>query len=132
DETGGRRFWPVKCGDIELDGLAEDRDQLFAEAVHAYQQDELWWPDKAFERDHIAPQQEARYEGDAWEDAIAAHLAGVSRTTIANVAVNALGFQTNRLRTADQRRISAIMTKLGWVSKRDMRERWWEKRATNP
>src|SRR5262249_55602021 len=65
DETGGRRFWPVKCGDIELDGLAEDRDQLFAEAVHAYQQDELWWPDKAFERDHIAPQQEARYEGDA-------------------------------------------------------------------
>jgi predicted P-loop ATPase len=114
DETGGRRFWPVKTGKIDLEGLDQDRDQLFAEATHRYRHGEAWWPDKAFEREQIAPEQAARYEADAWEEAIGTHLAGVSTTTVLKVARAALGFNTDRLGTADQRRITAIMTNLGW------------------
>ena len=38
DPTGSRRFWPVACrGMIDRDGLEKVRDQLWAEAVHQYQ-----------------------------------------------------------------------------------------------
>jgi predicted P-loop ATPase len=113
DPTGGRRFWPTRCGLINVEALATDRDQLFAEAVHLYRFGTPWWPDRAFEIEHIMPQQAERYEGDAWEEHIANHLATVSKTTIGAVAA-ALGLRTERLGTADQRRIAAVLIDLGW------------------
>jgi len=44
DDTGGRRFWPVKCGyTVEVDMLERDRDQLLAEAAHLFKKGESWW-----------------------------------------------------------------------------------------
>jgi hypothetical protein len=43
DETGNRRFWPVRVGAIELDELRAVRDQLWAEAVAAFGKGEDWW-----------------------------------------------------------------------------------------
>jgi predicted P-loop ATPase len=114
DETGGRRFWPVKVGSIDIDALAADRDQLFAEAVHRYEAGEVWWPDRDFERDYIMPQQSARYEADVWEEAIRAYLADHSKVTIGQVAKGGLHFDTNRIGRADQNRIIAVMDRLGW------------------
>jgi predicted P-loop ATPase len=120
DETGGRRFWPAKTGVINLTTLEADRDQLFAEAVARYRAGEAWWPDKTFEREHIAPQQEARYESDAWEEPIREHLELTSQTTILQIAKSALDFEkVDRLGTVDQRRIAAILTSLGWKRKRE-------------
>jgi len=132
DETGGRRFWPVKVGRIDIDGLAADRDQLFAEAVLLYRDGERWWPDKEFENKHIKPEQEARYESDSWEENIAAFIKDnkKSQVTIGQIAREALHIETPRLGTADQRRIAAALDTLGW--KRGKRDdaagtRWWVK-----
>lgn len=114
DETGGRRFWPVCTGKIDIAALTRDRDQLFAEAVVRHHKGEHWWPDAAFEREHIQPEQEARYEGDPWEEVIAPWLNGRDRVTVYQVAFEAIKCETPRIGTADQRRITAILGRQGW------------------
>ena len=115
DETGGRRFWPVRTGAFDIEALERDRDQLFAEAVVGYRHGEHWWPDPAFEKRHIKPEQDDRYEGDPWEGPIADHLDGVNQTYVLYIARNALGFDVAaKVGSKDQHRIVAILTKLGW------------------
>jgi predicted P-loop ATPase len=133
DETGGRRFWPVRIGKIDVEALSRDRDQLFAEAVKAYRDGEQWWPDRRFEREHILSEQEARFEVDAWEENIADYLRTADRVTVGEVARDALHIETPRIGTADQRRIAAAMERLGWRRERSdgrtdsQGKRWWIK-----
>jgi predicted P-loop ATPase len=124
DETGSRRYWPVGVGKIDLDKLSEDRDQLFAEAVHRYRAGEQWWPDEAFEREHIKPQQDDRFEGDPWDELIADYVATLSRVQAADIARRALLIESAKIGTAEQRRIAAILSGLGWKPVRD-----WQGRA---
>jgi predicted P-loop ATPase len=70
DETGGRRFWPVTCGRIEIDELARDRDQLWAEAKIRFDSGAAWWLDKPELVQMASDQQIERYEGDPWEEVI--------------------------------------------------------------
>jgi predicted P-loop ATPase len=122
DETGGRRFWPVKTGIIDLLLLKQDRDQIFAEALSQYRRGIPWWPDKDFEKRVIAPEQEARYEADAWEEPIATFLKTRTRVTIGEVALGALCIEKARQGTTEQRRIVAVLERLGWTRlKKDSR-----------
>ena len=115
DETGGRRFWPAKAGEIDLKALQRDRDQLFAEAVYLYRKKWRWWPKRDFEEKHMKPQQAARYEADPWEQTVADFTAKMDETTILDVARKGLGLQVAKIGTIDTRRIAAILEVLGWV-----------------
>jgi predicted P-loop ATPase len=128
DETGGRRFWPVRIGNIDIDGLEADRDQLYAEAVELYRNGVSWWPDRTFEQQHIAPEQETRFEADPWEESIQSFLQQNERVTVTQVAKEALSFETTRVGTSVQRRITAILQRLGWLRQPvdSKGNRWWK------
>jgi predicted P-loop ATPase len=129
DETGGRRFWPIKADRIDTQALLRDRDQLFAEAVASYRDGVSWWPDRDFERKYIMPEQAERYEADTWEETIGAFIEVRTKVTIGEVARDALRIETPRIGTADQRRIAAALEQLGWkrLPKDWKGIRWWTK-----
>ena len=139
DETGNRRFWPVRCGRIDLDALRRDRDQLWAEAVVRYRQGAIWWID---DHDLIAAasvEQEARVEPDAWHALIERWLvfekrqvnrgyAGfddwqtveVERSTpvvdvsVGEILCHAIGIEPGKWTRNDQMRVSAFLKSKGW------------------
>jgi hypothetical protein len=124
DPTGGRRYWPITTSEIDVELLRNSRDQLFAEALVRYRRGERWWPEAGFEATHIIPEQDHRFEGDAWEEPIATWLAGLqnpekpvdakTEVTIYEVARHALFITTDKIGTADQRRIVKVFQHLGW------------------
>lgn len=128
DHTGARRFWPIKIGKIEIKKLRDDREQLFAEAVHRFKNEESWWemPDELTKE-----QQENRREGDEWEKVIQAWLNMKALTEVATftVGVECLNIEAGRLDLIAQRRICKVMKALGWSKhnyrRGDVRERTW-------
>ena len=72
DTTGNRRFWPIKCGKIEISQLRAVRDQLWAEAYLYYQKNTaLHFEDTKIEQLALA-EQEKRMGRDPWFERIEA------------------------------------------------------------
>lgn len=120
DPTGNRRYWPVRAGCIDIDALARDKGQLWAEAVEAYRSGCPWWLDAELAVDASAQQSERAME-DPWVQTIATMLHG--RLTAEDFVstldvIRWLGLESSQQRTSTSRRISAIMTSLGWAPSR--------------
>ena len=127
DETGARRFWPVQCGVLDPDGLARDRDMLFAEAAARFNKGEKWWPDAAFEAAVIKPVQDRRYQHDAWEESIREYVnrrasAGI---TVVECAREAIGLPQDRLGMSEQIRITKVFKRLGLKKTHSRRGSVW-------
>lgn len=74
DTTGNRRQWPVRCtGNLDIDGLIRERDQLWAEALLAYREGEaLYLSGEA--RSQAVVEQARRLEEDDWLPVIQAYI----------------------------------------------------------
>lgn len=124
DDTGNRRYWPVTIGEIALDELRADRDQLWAEAVHLFEAGTEWWA-RAAERELYEEQQDERYIGDAWETRIRDWLdkpdsvgQRPQSVTVAGLMQYALSLEAGKWTLADQQRVGRIMARVGWPRKR--------------
>lgn len=117
DETGGRRFWPVKVGPtLDIDGLAAQREQIWAEAVRAYKDGEPWWlTDKAVERDADAEQAD-RQETDAWEQPIAEWVRkqAIQKFSTTQILTDAILKRPADISDRDYKRVNKVMFRLGY------------------
>lgn len=129
DATGARRFWPVRVGSVDLEALAADRDQLWAEARVAFEDGAVWWPTSADGKlfGELTEQQEDRHEGDAWEPIITEWLDGSDHgpggeardgVTSGDVLKGALNMLQKDWTREAQSRVGAVMHRLGWERKR--------------
>ncbi len=144
DETGNRRFWPVKCGLIKVNELRRDRDQLWAEARHRFDSGETWWLDREDLVQAAATETQGRYESDPWDEIIARWLqnpkacmhnavavaefhSSSESITIQDILIHCIGKGPHEWTQADQNRIARVLTAMKWkrVQRRLEGKREW-------
>ena len=115
DETGGRRFWPIKAGRIDVDGLAAARDQLWAEANRLYLAGAAWWIVNPEAQRIAVGEQTARYQGDPWDEAIGEHLKTVTDVSVEEILRDVLHLDIGRWTQADMNRVARCFRARGLV-----------------
>lgn len=70
DDTGARRFWCVRCTQIDIEGLRRDRDQIWGEALAMYREGAHWWIEDNGVAELAREEQNARNEGDSWDELV--------------------------------------------------------------
>lgn len=136
DETGMRRVWPAVVGRVDLAAIATDRNQLFAEALELFRNGTPWWVSRdvialdpsadpvdgpVTEWDIFDEQGEQRQNLDAWETPIFEWLQtnnGLKYVTTAQVMGDALKLDVARWTPPEQKRVNAILRRLGWKPKK--------------
>lgn len=119
DATGNRRFWPVPCGEVKVQQIAADRDQLWAEAVHRYRAQEPWWLTDEAQVCAAEAVQSERAEQDPWGEMIDAWLdepenRSIEFITATAVLRNALKMTADRIDRREEMRVSNHLAKRGW------------------
>jgi len=112
DETGNRRFWPVRVGKIELAALERDRDLLWAEALYYFNEDEKWYLTEDEGKLAAAVQQD-RVSEDIWQEKLSIKLENITEISIPEAAEK-IGLDTAHINRADQNRIRASLRGLGF------------------
>lgn len=122
DITGNTRYWPVRVGRIDLDGIREARDLLWGEAVQALEEGEHWWFEREDDGLLLLAQNETRereLQGDAVEPILNWLIQMRPETrpvtlSLDDVAIKALMMSVDRIDTRVRQNIGRSMHQLGF------------------
>jgi predicted P-loop ATPase len=137
DESGNRRWWPVKVSAVDIVALARDRDQIWAEAVQLYEAGEKWWLDTPVLNGIAAREADLRYCPGVWDETILnwadspeprnkrandnvdgelPYVSSAGKVTTADVLVHAVGKNFDKISYPDQAQVVRCLTHNGWES----------------
>ena len=130
DRTGNRRFWPVRCTKVDVQGLARDRDQLWAECVVRYKRGEAWHVDSTELAKLCEDEQADRQAPDDWVPIVAewlkaptlpagqyerSYLDITNGVTTADVLIGAIGMKAESLNSHASTRAGHVLRTLNYV-----------------
>lgn len=134
DYRGKRRYWPLRCTDIDLDILRRSRNDLFAEAVARYREGAKWY----VMPEGTADEQLARTTADPWEVYVMAYAEEIHKQSLVlsdkvlrteDILVEALGKRVSELTQADKRRVALILKAGDFEQPSTGLHRHWRKRV---
>lgn len=116
-DTGNRRFWPIPITNIDIDTLAADRNQLWAEAAYWEAKGESIRLDPSLYDDARA-EQEARRIVDPWRDQLADVLGDTEGKLACEDAWRIIDKPVAQRTQHDNTRLGSAMRDLGWERKK--------------
>ncbi len=133
DQTGNRRFWPVKTGKIDIHGLKNDREQLWAEAVLMYKNKSTWWLDKHSPIwSQAETEQDMRLLEDIWVVPVEEYVDRRDFVTVPDILSN-FGINVADQNRGQQARVISILKRLKfqpnnkWINSKTVRG--WAKKV---
>ena len=117
-DVDNRRFMPIECMKGDIEWIKANRDQLWAEAVQRFKNNEQWWVDDPEMVSNCLNYQELARADDAWESILAERLDGWNKVLMEEAA-DKLGVATERLDKTTQTRIGIILKTIGFNKKRE-------------
>jgi len=123
DPTGARRWLPMACGEVDVEGIARDRDQLWAEARVMHAAGGVEWREAQALAEGVHDDYRVT---DTWEDAIEkwletpdldGTLPGAEGFSTHDVLTQALCFREHAIKRADEMRVAKVLKALGFRNK---------------
>jgi hypothetical protein len=123
DPTGARRWLPMACGEVDVEGIARDRDQLWAEARVMHAAGGVEWQKAQALAEGVHDEYRVT---DTWEDAIErwletpdldGTLPGADGFSTHDVLTQALCFREHAVKRADEARAAKVLRALGFCQK---------------
>lgn len=119
DPTGARRFWPIRCLEINWDVLRSNREQYLAEAMQDLRDGKAW---HIYDQAAAKAEQEQRRVVDEWEEHIGNYLVSRPETVVLDIIRDCLRIEIGKADKLIQMRVGRILRVLGWENKVTVRD----------